>query len=70
MSANPEVTNSAEAATAVDAILARNGIPVSQAERDRLIRFYPLVRGWTERLRMVEARYADPAMIYPALPHD
>jgi hypothetical protein len=59
-----------EAATAVDAILARNGIPVSPAERERLIRFYPLVRGWMDRLRMVEARYAEPVLIYPAAPRD
>ena len=70
MSVNPEVTNNAAAATAVDSILAQNGIPVSEAERERLIRFYPQVRGWMERLRMVEARYADPALIYPAAPRD
>ena len=59
-----------EAATAVDALLARNGIPVSVAERERLIRFYPLVRDWMEQLRMVEARYAEPVLIYPAAPRD
>ena len=71
MSENPEVTvGSEEAATAVDMILARNGLPVSAAERERLIRFYPLVCDWMERLRMVEARYAEPVLIYPAAPRD
>jgi hypothetical protein len=59
-----------EAATAVDAVLARKGLPVSAAERERLIRFYPLVRGWMEQLRTVEARYAEPVLIYPAAPRD
>ena len=71
MSVNAEATvNAEEAATAVDSILARAGLSVTEAERERLIRFYPLVRDWMERLRMVEARYAEPAMIYPATPRD
>ena len=71
MSAKSEITISAEeSATAVDAILARTGIPVSEAERERLIRFYPLVRSWMERLRTVEARYEEPVLIYPAAPRD
>ena len=71
MSVNSEGTVSAEeAATAVDSILARTGLPVSAAERERLIRFYPLVRDWMERLRMVEARDAEPVLIYPAAPRD
>ena len=65
VSATPE-----DAAAAVAAILARTCLPVSEAERERLIRFYPIIRGWAERLRMVEARYADPAMVYPAAVHD
>jgi len=71
MNESPGVTVSPEeAATAVDAILARTEIPVSPAERERLIRFYPLVRDWMEQLRMVEARYEEPVLIYPAAPHD
>jgi hypothetical protein len=71
MSENPEVTVSPQhAVAAVDAILERTGIPVSDAERERLIRFYPLVRGWMEQLRMVEARDADPVLIYPAAPRE
>jgi hypothetical protein len=71
MSADAEVTMCAEeSAAAVDAILARTGIPVSEGERERLIRFYPLVRGWTEQLRTVEARYEEPVLIYPATPRE
>ena len=71
MSDTSEATRSADdAATAVDAILARTGLPVSAAERERLIRFYPLVREWMERLRTVEARDAEPVLIYPAAPRD
>ena len=71
MSEKPEANMSPEeAATAVDMILARNGLPVSPAERERLIRFYPLIRDWMEQLRMVEARYEEPVLIYPAAPRD
>ena len=71
MSEHPEEkARAAEAATAVDAILSRTGIPVSAAERERLIRFYPLVRDWMDQLRMVEARYAEPVLIYPAAPRE
>jgi hypothetical protein len=71
MSVTTEVTVSLEEATAaVDVILTRTGVPVSEAERERLITFYPIIRGWMERLRMVEARYADPAVVYPAALHD
>ena len=59
-----------EAVAAVAAVLARTGFPVSDEERERLIRLYPIIKSRSEHLRMVEARYADPAMIYPALPHD
>ena len=70
MSEQSERDVSAEEAAAVDAILSRTGIPVSAAERERLIRFYPLVRDWMEQLRMVEARYAEPVLIYPAARRD
>ncbi len=71
MSVDAEGTVSPEAAaTAVDAVLARTGLPVSAAERERLIRFYPLVREWMERMRMVEARYAEPVLVYPATPQE
>jgi hypothetical protein len=59
-----------EAAAAVEAVIARTGMVVSEEERERLIRLYPLIKERNEQLRMVEARYADPAMVYPALTHD
>ena len=59
-----------QSVAAVDVILAQNGISVTESERERLIRFYPLVRSWMERLRMIEARYADPVLVYPAEPRD
>ena len=40
------------------------------AERERLIRFYPLIRDWMEQLRMVEARYEEQVLIYPAAPRE
>ncbi len=62
-SASPE-----ESAAAVAAMLARTGFPVSDEERERLVRLYPLMKSRPEQLRMIEARNADPAMIFPALP--
>ena len=62
-SASPE-----ESAAAVAAVLAPTGFPVSDEEHERLIRLYPLMKARSEQLRMIEARYADPAMVYPALP--
>jgi hypothetical protein len=43
---------------------------VSEEERARLIRLYPFTAELSERLRMVEARYEEPAMIYPAAVRD
>jgi hypothetical protein len=63
ISATPE-----ESEAAVAAMLARTGFPVSDEERERLVRLYPLMKERSQQLRMIEARYADPAMIYPALP--
>jgi len=56
----------ADAATQVDAALARTGLPVSARERERLIRIYPLIAEWTAAVRLPETRYAEPALIYPA----
>jgi hypothetical protein len=65
MSANiPNVTTTD--ADEVDRILARAGLPVTEEERARLIRLYPMVSEWTEAVRLVETRYAEPALIYPA----
>ncbi|MFN8634760.1 MAG: hypothetical protein U0893_12965 [Chloroflexota bacterium] len=59
-----------EARAAVEAVIARTGMQVSDEERERLVRLYPLVRERTEALRMVETRYAEPAIIYPAAVHN
>jgi hypothetical protein len=58
-----------DAATAVDVVIARTGMQVSDEERARLIRLYPLTVEISERLQMVEARYEEPAMVYLAAPH-
>ncbi len=50
----------------VDRILARAGLPVTEEERARLIRIYPIVSEWTSAVRLAETRYAEPALIYPA----
>ena len=63
LSASPE-----ESEAAIVALLARTGMPVSDEERERLVRLYPLMKARSQQLRMIEARYADPAMVYPALP--
>ena len=57
---------STDAATQVDLVLARAGLPVSPEERERLIRIYPLIQEWTSGVRLPETRYAEPALIYPA----
>ena len=50
----------------VDMVLERTGLPVTPAERERLIRIYPMIAEWTDGLRLPETRYAEPALIYPA----
>jgi hypothetical protein len=55
-----------DATAAVDGVLARTGLPVSPEERERLIRLYPLIQEWLAGVRVPEARYAEPASIYPA----
>lgn len=57
---------STDAATQVDLVLARTGLPVTPEERERLIRIYPLIQEWTSGVRLPETRYAEPALIYPA----
>ena len=59
-----------ESEAAIAALLTRTGMPVSDEERERLVRLYPLMKARSQQLRMIEARYADPAMVYPALPRD
>jgi hypothetical protein len=59
-------TTTSDVTAQVDAVLARTGLPVTSEERERLIRFYPLIQEWTAALRLPETRYAEPAVIYPA----
>ncbi len=59
-------SDTADAATQVDLVLARTGLPVTPEERERLIRLYPMVAEWTSALRLPETRYAEPALVYPA----
>ena len=62
----PDDPDAPGAETMVDLVLARIGLPVTPAERERLIRVYPMIAEWTDGLRLPEARYAEPAVIYPA----
>jgi hypothetical protein len=54
-----------DAATMVDLVLKRSGLPVTDEERERLIRLYPMVESWATPLRSPDTRYAEPALIYP-----
>jgi hypothetical protein len=55
------------AKAAVDTILGLAGLPMAEDEYERLVRTYPLYREQAAALRIPEARYAQPADIYPAL---
>jgi len=59
---NPATSDESE----VDRILAAARLPVTEEERARLIRLYPMVSEWTDAVRLAETRYAEPALIYPA----
>ena len=61
-----DTTDATDVAAQVDLVLARTGLPVTPEERERLIRVYPTIAEWTGALRLPEARYAEPALIYPA----
>lgn len=61
-----DATDTTDAATQVDLVLARTGLPVTPEERERLIRLYPMLVEWTSALRLPETRYAEPALVYPA----
>jgi hypothetical protein len=49
-----------------DALIARARLPLSDDERERLARLYPVVEAQVAELRLPEARYAEPADIFPA----
>jgi len=52
----------------VDVALARAGLPVTPEEREHLVRIAPTIDGMMRRLRLPEARYAEPATIHPIYP--
>lgn len=58
----------ADAAPAVDAVVTAAGLPVTEADRERLIRLHRLIQQWTASVRLDETPYAEPALIYPADP--
>ncbi|MGE3270485.1 MAG: hypothetical protein AB7P40_17155 [Chloroflexota bacterium] len=64
--ATPDEAPQDQATAQVDAILSRAGLPVTPQERERLIRLYPSFAQRLAGLRVPEARYAEPALIYPA----
>jgi hypothetical protein len=55
-----------DAAAQVNCVLVRAGLTVTAEERERLVRLYPMIREWTDGVRLAETRYAEPALIYPA----
>jgi hypothetical protein len=55
---------------AVDTILGLAQLPIIEEEYERLLRTYPVLRAQVAALRIPEARYAQPADIYPALDHE
>jgi hypothetical protein len=55
---------------AVDTILGLARLSIADDEYERMVRLYPLLREHLAELRIPEARYAQPADIYPALAHE
>lgn len=51
-------------AAEVDRILAHAGLRVSDQERTRLIALYPTLRAMSRQLRLPQARYAEPALVF------
>ena len=46
--------------------LVRAKLPLTPEEVERLQRNWPVIQSWLEDIRLPEARYAEPAAIYPA----
>lgn len=55
-----------EVKAAVDAVLTRNKLPVTDDERAGLERTYLIMQQMAADLRIPEVRYGSPATIYPA----
>ncbi len=60
------MSDATDATAMVEAVLTRAGLPALPEERERLIGLYPNIAQWTGAVRVPEARYAEPALIYPA----
>jgi hypothetical protein len=50
----------------LDGIIARAGLRLAGDDYDRLVRQFAVVQDQMAGLRLAEARYAEPAAIYPA----
>ena len=67
---SPVVSDSPEAIrAALDAALLRAGLSVTAEEYERLVQSASATREQLAALRIPEVRYAEPAVIYPALDH-
>jgi hypothetical protein len=51
---------------AVDTILGLTQLPMTEDEYERLLREYPFLRARAAALRIPEARYGEPALIFSA----
>ena len=57
--------SSIDAAAIIDQRLARDGIAVSEEERDRLVSLVPVAQEWIRRITIPETRYAEPGLTHP-----
>jgi hypothetical protein len=51
---------------AVDAVLAAARLPLTGEDYERLLRNYPMIQAQMAALRLDEARYCEPGVIFPA----
>lgn len=58
--------DAAQIKVAVDAALAKAGLPVSPEDYERLLSLYPHLQAQCVALRLPELRDREPAVIYPA----
>ena len=58
-------TSESEIKAAVDAVLARAGLPVTPEDYVRLLGLYPALQAQAAALRLPELRDLEPAVIYP-----
>ena len=59
-------TKSLEDSTEISVMLERANLNVSAEEYAALVQSYPDIKQLVQRLRLLEARYVEPAVIYPA----